>query len=385
MALPQVMDPTQQQRMNFRLSSADSRFRLKHIGLRVLLLATMITSGALGTLTAADSTTNASAITDVLRAFRSAGRDSQKRTAAVDRAIAVGPAAAQRLQLILAKEMSKPLEGYRKRFTQAAMRLSVQRASQINPAEITALRQKFSALSGNEALSKDQIRSQGDPIIEQLERLLVIDRHDITTARPELQAQRQQLEQTGLLWEKCAIVAYQELLEKTPDPEIRQRITKPSIAAFLDNEEKIAARLAMPMPNRDRSVLTANARQAARLDSGESRAILATNLLRLLVGLSPCAVDLRLTAAARDHSADMKKLKFFSHESPVQGKRQFTSRAANFGTSASAENIAINNGQGSAVVKAWYYSPGHHRNMFGNHRRIGVGQAGRYWTQMFGR
>ena len=89
--------------------------------------------------------------------------------------------------------------------------------------------------------------------------------------------------------------------------------------------------------------------------------------------------------AARDHSNDMKQHKFFSHTSPVRGKKEFTKRAANFGASASAENIAINGGGGPVVVRAWYYSPGHHKNLFGNHRRIGIGKAGRYWTQMFGR
>jgi uncharacterized protein YkwD len=33
----------------------------------------------------------------------------------------------------------------------------------------------------------------------------------------------------------------------------------------------------------------------------------------------------------------------------------------------------------------WFYSPGHHKNMFSpGQRRIGLGQYGSHWTQMFG-
>ena len=373
--------------MDFDILSHNPRADHGRFRLLDLLLATAVT--AIFTMPhavrAAEPAAGQAEIMELVRDFKSAGRDQQQRAAVVERAVTLGYPATQRLQLIISKEMSKPLEGYRKRFTQAALRLSVQRAAQINLNEITALRQRFRALSENDNLSKQQISSQGDPIIEQLEQMLVVERSDIIASRPELAKQRQQLEEIGLLWEQCALIAYDEFLKSTADPEMRQRVSKPSIAAALDSEEEIAARLAMPMAARDRSVLAANARQASRLEQGESRAILATNLLRMLVGQTPCVIDLRLAAAARDHSADMQKLNFFSHESPVQGKQQFTSRATNFGTSASAENIAINGGNGAAVVQAWYYSPGHHRNMFGNHRRIGIGQAGRYWTQMFGR
>ncbi len=153
----------------------------------------------------------------------------------------------------------------------------------------------------------------------------------------------------------------------------------------MTSEEEIEARMSIPMPPKDRAILASNARIASRLDRAEGRAILSTNLLRVMVGQSACAIDPRLCAAARDHSNDMKTLNFFSHTSKVPGKQSFTQRANNFRTTSSAENIAINGSGGAKVVRAWYVSPGHHKNMFGNHKRIGVGKSGRYWTQMFGR
>ena len=80
----------------------------------------------------------------------------------------------------------------------------------------------------------------------------------------------------------------------------------------------------------------------------------------------------------------IEKLGFFSHTSPVEGKRTPSDRAARFGTSASAENIAQGQPTGPAAIRSWWYSPGHHRNMMGAFARVGLGRSEAYWTQMFG-
>jgi uncharacterized protein YkwD len=96
-------------------------------------------------------------------------------------------------------------------------------------------------------------------------------------------------------------------------------------------------------------------------------------------------IDLALTAASRDHSSDMKTHKFFSHTSPVPGKTSPGDRARNFNASWSAENIFMGSTDGTVAHRAWFHSPGHHRNLLGDHRRVGVGRHGVYFTQMFGR
>jgi uncharacterized protein YkwD len=133
-----------------------------------------------------------------------------------------------------------------------------------------------------------------------------------------------------------------------------------------------------------RGVLAANARLATQLDPEEAKTILALNLTRNLLGLSAVAIDLKLCAAARDHSADMQKLNFFAHESPVEGKRSPWDRAKRFGASASAENIALGCHDGKHANQMWFESPGHHRNMLARHARVGVGRAGVHYTEMFG-
>jgi len=108
------------------------------------------------------------------------------------------------------------------------------------------------------------------------------------------------------------------------------------------------------------------------------------NRIRMRLGLGVLAIDVKLCAAARDHSADMLALGFFAHESPVPGKRTPGERAARFGTSAGAENIAFGQASGSEAITAWWYSPGHHRNLLSGAARVGLGRAGHHWTQMFG-
>jgi uncharacterized protein YkwD len=108
------------------------------------------------------------------------------------------------------------------------------------------------------------------------------------------------------------------------------------------------------------------------------------NLDRNLLGLQPLAIDLKLCEAARDHSKDMERLKFFSHESPVPGKMSFTDRAKLFGATASGENIFAGITNGKSAHEGWFHSPGHHRNQMGHSTRVGIGRSGTYFTQMFG-
>jgi uncharacterized protein YkwD len=128
-----------------------------------------------------------------------------------------------------------------------------------------------------------------------------------------------------------------------------------------------------------------DAANLADFDPEEAAAIIETNKQRVDKGLPPLAVDRGLCLAAADHSADMEKLDFFDHESPVEGKTTPADRAKNFGTTAAAENIAQAK-SGEKAVEMWMDSDGHRRNILDPYyRRIGVGRSGKTFTQMFGR
>lgn len=102
-------------------------------------------------------------------------------------------------------------------------------------------------------------------------------------------------------------------------------------------------------------------------------------------GLQPVKLDSKLNAASLDHSKDMQARNFFSHQSPIAGKRDFWQRAQNFGTTANSENIAMGQQTPQKVVEGWMNSSGHRRNILSPRAtRMGIGRVGNYWTQMFG-
>lgn len=177
--------------------------------------------------------------------------------------------------------------------------------------------------------------------------------------------------------------------------EFRDGVLKAAIATqpidsvtSLEQGEKAAAEAACGFARRDLKVLEDNRKLAAKrsVPEAEARGIEQCNEWRLLVGLNALVLDPLLCDASRDHSKDMAEQGFFAHESPVPGKKSFTDRAGNFKTSASAENIFMGSSDPGAANRGWFFSPGHHRNMFSpGHRRIGLGCHGGHWTQMFGR
>ncbi|MCO5167279.1 MAG: CAP domain-containing protein [Planctomycetes bacterium] len=111
-----------------------------------------------------------------------------------------------------------------------------------------------------------------------------------------------------------------------------------------------------------------------------------TNEHRLALGRPPLELDLRLVSAARGHADDMARLGFFDHASPVPGCESPHDRLARAGyAGAGGENIALGPDAARAAHEQWVGSPAHHRNLLDPAwRAVGVGRAGRLWTQCFG-
>jgi uncharacterized protein YkwD len=133
-----------------------------------------------------------------------------------------------------------------------------------------------------------------------------------------------------------------------------------------------------------RDTLLANAKVESRLKPNEVEGIRDLNRIRLLLGLQPLRIDLKLCQAARDHSTDMRTQGFFSHISPVPGRRAPWDRAKKAGTTCHAENIAYGSASGTAANRMWFHSSGHVKNMLGGFSRVGLGHDAR-WTLMLGR
>ena len=312
--------------------------------------------------------------------FISARRDLERRAEIVAEAIERGDAFVSAISEAIGREMNPQLQRYSNAFYQQAAGLAKKQVGSVDLQEVVELRQKVLGLQKRPDFSKELIVREGEPALKRLEELLVIDRRKVLEASTTLQADRDRLGELGKLWEQCAVYVYQQL----PDDENKPK-EPPSFEKYLVGEESMAAGLAAPMDPRTLQVLAANHRLAARLDPEEVRAVLALNLTRNLLGLTALAIDLRLCAAARDHSNDMQTHNFFAHESPVPGKKTPWDRAKLFGTSASGENIAMGYRDGQAVNMGWFRSPGHHTNMLGDHTRVGMGLAGSHFTELFGK
>lgn len=100
-----------------------------------------------------------------------------------------------------------------------------------------------------------------------------------------------------------------------------------------------------------------------------------------------------LATAARLHSEDMCKRKFFDHTNP-DGKSPFDRMtAAGYKYAAAGENIAAGQTSPEDVMSGWMKSPGHCENIMNAlFTELGVGYAAcaggqypSYWTQKFGK
>jgi uncharacterized protein YkwD len=118
------------------------------------------------------------------------------------------------------------------------------------------------------------------------------------------------------------------------------------------------------------------------------------NAIRAERGLSSLTYDPRLQAGAVNHSAEMYRMNYFSHTSPVSDHAEFDMRIQREGIGdfqSAGENLVM--GPDSAdlaerFVDLWMDSPGHRDNILGDDFRFsGVGVYGEgdrvYATQLF--
>ncbi len=349
-------------------------------------------------------------LTGLITEFRQVRREPEKRLEVIERMAALGPIGLANLLEVINLELGKQLSDYRQAFSKAAAGVIAGRTGNANLEEINRRRKEVLDLSPNEGLTKEQIVSVSDPALARLKELILITPQDVHAGQPQLATRREALQTLGGQWERCTtllLMKQEEEEERKPERQEKEKadegsqpepatvkaaagddepmeMKRPSFADYLAKDEELAVGLATPMDPQTRSVLAANAQLVGRIDPEEARCVLDLNLTRNLLGLNALRIDLALTAAARDHSKDMETLDFFDHESPVPGKKTFSDRAERFRTEASGENIAMGTLDGAVANEMWWHSPGHHRNMLGDHQRVGLGKSGRHWTELFG-
>jgi uncharacterized protein YkwD len=113
----------------------------------------------------------------------------------------------------------------------------------------------------------------------------------------------------------------------------------------------------------------------------ESRLMLEGNFARSANGVAPLEVDLGLTLAARQHAAEMARLGYFSHASPLPENATLRHRLVRAGSPlvTIGENLAMLQGQPDlavAAVEGWLESPGHRANLLSDRfTHVGYGTA----------
>ncbi len=125
------------------------------------------------------------------------------------------------------------------------------------------------------------------------------------------------------------------------------------------------------------------------------------NRVRARHGLAPLRLNAKLSRAARRHSHDMVRRRYFAHDS-LSGRSPFDRMRATHYVPRNTtwwlgENIGWGSGslsEPAALVRAWMHSPPHRANILsGNFRDIGIGIAlgapvgggGATYTTDFGR
>jgi uncharacterized protein YkwD len=222
-------------------------------------------------------------------------------------------------------------------------------------------------------LTKEMVHAEGDPAIKELKELRGVTAGEILKSSETLTAAHVRI--FALAREYNACIEELLLIDDQPIDE------KEVLIGFENN----AATQALPADKDAMRVLEQNEKLKDKVLPEEAEGIRDLNALRMLIGLRPVLIDPKLCEAGRGHSQDMKEKSFFAHDSPVSGKETPWKRASLAGTSANAENIYMGSPSPIEANKAWWYSPGHHKNMLApGHKRGGMGHFEAHWTQMFG-
>ena len=302
------------------------------------------------------------------------GNDS-KRTQILKEMMSFGRPVAQTMFDRIDRELRKKLPLYQKAYVDCAKKAGFKKTTSKTRQEIILLEQKVQSLRAlGDKLTKDQIKNTGDPALKRLRDLKVMKIDEVFSINPLLQQKREYI--SSLVEQRKICMDRLVLIENDVD--------EFGTTKLINYEAKTSTSVLGP-PREHMQILEINEKISNLIQPEEAAAIRDLNEYRIMIGLKPCIIDPKLCLASREHSKDMARKGFFAHDSPIKGKKTPWIRAKLAGTTANSENIYKGNQNGNAANRAWWYSPGHHINMLNpNAKRVGMGLAGKHWTQMFG-
>ncbi len=318
-------------------------------------------------------TTNASEVGDearaLLKAYRAVPDDLEKRFEVVESLLALdgdyGAKFFGHLGQVWEHDRAAYLNAFEKRC------VMIRKECRGNADRLKRLRTRIVALREQRevGLTKSALREVAWPAMQEMRALVWWTPERVLKEDEQLIQARRRLHAVAMEWIHCRKALLD--LSGLVDWELVER------------EEEVQATLASLCDAKARALYVSNRKLGVGLDPKEMDCVHDLNFMRMLLGLRGLELDVDLCASARDHCAAMKRLRFFGHESPVTGMRTPSDRAHAHGTSARAENIAQGQEMGAGANRALFLSPGHHLNLFGDFKRVGVGRHERLWTQVF--
>ena len=301
--------------------------------------------------------------------FRRAAGSGEKRKTAADKLLELGPRGAKILRSIIGSDLPRRTAAYKKAFYNKARGIGLAKLGAANSKQIQKWREQFKSLG---SITKETLRTQAGPAMDGLYNALVPKREAVLESNKVLTARREEIVALDSIGAQCRTL-------------LGAKSTATALSKTLEQQEKLISLICTPIPESGRKSIEADLKQFGRMDFEEWHGFVHLNVVRILLGLRPMRIDLKLSAAARDHSKDMSEHKFFSHQSPVEGKKTPSDRAARQGTRAGGECIATGMSSGPRAIRGWFFSPGHHKIIMSKASRVGIGACDRKWTLMVGR
>ncbi len=308
----------------------------------------------------------------LLESYRVAGADAARRREIADEILAIGDGKVAAAELLgrITSDLNAPLNRYSADLGRLAQAAVAENLRQVQASHLHRLSRDFRSLQQRGTVDAATIRATAEPAMNELRRAYVADAEKLITGNEVLRRHRQQIMEWAGDWGRC-----QAMLGEA-DADFGQWL---KLYEYL-----VVSRAGLPGAASQR--LARNEADLLTIDPGEAMAVRDLNIMRVLGGIRPLQVDLRLSEAARGHSQDMREHRFFSHTSPVSGKRTMEERGGRVGVAVHGENIFQGSTDPFVANRWWFRSPGHHINMFrDSFSRIGVGRSGVYWTQNFQR
>jgi hypothetical protein len=307
----------------------------------------------------------------------------QDRQRAADRLLEIGGPAPRRLLPAIQDVATPIIQDYGREYLAPARAAYLAKVQAAGLKKIQALRRRVLAMRSS--LSRRALETEGDAALRELHTALWLTPQEVCAQSGDLRQRRETVLALDATRRRCEGY-YERPVVPRPGRPPPWRPDRGGLAELLGREEQWVALLALSENDRDVMVLEENRKAEASLAPAEVLGIREANRVRLLLGVGALATDLKLCQAARDHTADMARLNFVSHESPLPGKRLPWDRAARFGATCQSENTSYGGWSAAAIVRRWFISPQHHVNLLNReYYRCGFGNTGQYWVIMFGR